>query len=113
MTEYDFDSYWMLHREQILQESEEYRRVADSYKMKSGADWLLFGIPFFAGILFMNVCNFRSELLKWLLSALLTVTLFVLCVWVKSMLSGERSLTDIEEEVKALAKKEWENNNSL
>ena len=107
MEENSFETYWLQHRQTLLQANEEYRRVSDSYKMKTGADWLLFGIPFFAGILFMNVCALKSELLRWLLSALVTIVCYVICVWVKSLTTGERPMSEIEADIKEEAKKEW------
>lgn len=108
----DFETYWRTHREQLLRANEEYRRVEESYKMKSGADWLLFGIPFFAGVLFMSACKLESELLKWLLSAGVTIVFFIVCVWLKGVLSGERSLSEIEDEVKAVAQERWMKENN-
>ena len=103
----DFEKYWLMHREQLLRANDEYRRVEDSYKIKSGADLLLFGIPVVVGISFMNLCPITSELLKWLLSAVVTVACFVICVWVKSLLSGDRSIDEIEREIKAEEQRKW------
>lgn len=103
----EFEKYWMAHRKQLLSANDEYRRVEDSYKIKSGADLLLFGIPAVVGITFLSVCPMASELLKWLLSAVVTVVCFVVCVWVKSVLSGERSLEEIEREIKDEELKKW------
>ena len=102
-----FEKYWMTHREQILRHNEEYRRVENSYKLKSAYDFFIFGTPAIAGITFMSYCPIESELLKWLLSAIVTVAWFVICVWVKSVLSGERSLDEIEREIKAEEEKKW------
>ena len=100
LMENEFEQYWQAHRRQLLQASEEYRRVENSYKLETGADWLLFGIPFFAGIIFMNTCRMGSELIRWVLSALVTITCFIACVWLKGILSGNRPLSEIEKEVK-------------
>ena len=57
MTEKEFECYWKEQRDSILSKSDDYRRAKESFKMKSGADWLLFGIPVIAGIVFMNNCH--------------------------------------------------------
>ena len=45
MTEKEFEEYWKANRESILSKDEEYRRAKENFKMSSGSDMLLFGIP--------------------------------------------------------------------
>lgn len=100
MTEKEFETYWKVHRDEILSQSEEYRRAKDNFKMNSGSDLLLFGIPIVAGIVCMNNIALSNELLKWLASAVVTIVSFALCVWVKSIAKGSSSPDEVEQKLK-------------
>jgi len=100
MNNKEFEEYWRTNKERLLSEDAEYKELKNSYRMTSGADWLLYAIPVVAGLAFMNYCNVSRELLKWLLSAVVTVVCFVLCVFVKSLITSAPSLDDIEKRVK-------------
>ena len=80
--------------------SDEYIKATSSYKLSSGADWLLFAVPIVAAIIFMEQCSIERELLKWFAGAGITIVTFFICVWIKSMISGSRSPEDVEREIK-------------
>lgn len=100
--EYDdhFERLWLENKHRLLKEDREYRDVVDSYKMSSGADWLLFGIPAVVGIASFEMLTFDSEMMRWLISALITIAAFVLSVFVKSLIVGGKSVTEIEKRIK-------------
>lgn len=101
MTNKEFEIYWKENRVSILLKDPEYRKATGSEKLSSGSDFLLFGIPVATGIAFMNYCTVESELLKWLLSAGVTIASFVICTIIKSMTSSATEPTDaIEQRVK-------------
>lgn len=100
MTEKEFESYWKLHRDEILSSSEEYRRAKESFKISGGADLLLFGIPVVAGIVFINNFNLGNELLNWAASAAVTILCFAACVWIKSIATGSESPGEVEEKIR-------------
>lgn len=100
MTEEEFETYWKVHRDEILSQSEEYRRAKENFKMSSGSDLLLFGIPIVAGIVCMNNIPLGNELLKWLASAVVTIVSFALCVWIKSTVTGSSSPDEVEQKLK-------------
>ena len=100
MTEKEFEDYWLSERKKVLSESEEYRMAKENFKMSTGADWLLFGIPIVAGIVAMSYFPLTNELLKWLASACVTIVCFALCVWVKSVTTGTGSPDEVEEKLK-------------
>lgn len=100
MTEKEFEKYWKLHRDEILSSSEEYRRAKESFKMSSGSDLLLFGIPIVAGIVFINNFNLGNELLNWAASAAVTIVCFAMCVWIKGIITGSGSPGEVEEKIK-------------
>ena len=81
MTEKEFEKYWKANRESILQKDEEYQHAKENFKMSSGADMLLFGIPIVAGIVFMNNVHLGNELLNWVASAAITSLLCQKIPW--------------------------------
>ena len=91
MTEQEFELYWKQNRDEILH---------------SGADLILFGLPIVTGIVFMNNVRIGNEILLWLLSAVVTVLAYVVCVWVKSMISGTGSPDEVERRIKEKLKAE-------
>ena len=96
----EFERYWAEHKARLLREDAEYREAVDSYKMSSGSDWLLFGIPVVAGIVSMQYIPISHEILRWCASIGLTIILFALCVYVKSLTNPHRSIEEIESDVK-------------
>ena len=106
MTEEEFEAYWKAPRDEILSHSEEYRRAKDNFKMNSGSDLLLFGIPIVAGIVCMNNIPLGNELLKWLASAIVTIVCFALCVWIKSVATGSGSPDEVEQKIKERTRNE-------
>ncbi len=103
MMEEDFERYWLENRRELLAKNKEYREIEESYKMRTGFDWLLWALPVVVGILTFNVVRSESEVLKWLASAGAVIVVFLVCVWVKSAVSGHRPLDEVEKEVKAQA----------
>lgn len=104
----DFEAWWQAHRRERLDADEEYKKTLESYKLKSGADWLLFAIPVVVAIVVLDWSPFKGEFLNWALGALAAVLAFVGCVAFKTHTSGTRSLSDIEADVKRKAQDEFE-----
>jgi|LAHS01.1.fsa_nt_gb Sec-independent protein secretion pathway component TatC len=104
----DFETYWLENRKQILESNPEYKRIINSYKMSSGADWLLFAIPVVGAIMVMNYRPFSKELLNYLLSAVVAIVLFGLSVWVKSLITNSRPLSEVEAEIKEKCRRQYE-----
>lgn len=96
----EFERLWAENRHRLLREDTEYRQLTDSYKISSGADLLLFGIPAVAGVVFMDQAYIGHELLKWLACAAVVIATFVLCVWIKSAISGSKPVAEVEKRVK-------------
>lgn len=99
--EKDFETLWRENKKRILETDPEYRKIIESYKMNSGADLLLFALPAVVAIFILDWSPLEKELLNWLIGAIAAIFVFVLCVWVKSFLSGNRSLDEVEQEVKS------------
>ena len=67
MTDREFETYWKENRMTILEKNDEYRHAKENFKIHSGADLILFGIPVVAGIVSINNVPLQNELLptKW------------------------------------------------
>lgn len=98
--EKDFETLWRENKKRLLEAEPEYRKIIESYKMNSGADWLLFALPAVVAIVILDWAPSEKELLNWLFGAIAAIVVFVLCVWLKSFLSGNRSLDEVEQEIK-------------
>ena len=103
-----FEMLWLEKRKAILMNNEEYRKATEGYKMSSGADWLLFGMPIVAAIIVLDQSFFANEMLNWLLGAGVAAVMFVIAVAVKSFIIGARPVSEIEEEIKLRCKKLYE-----
>lgn len=102
-----FELYWQSHRRELLSKNKEYREIEESYKMRTGFDWLLWAVPLVCGILAFKLVAGANEILNWLISAAVVIVTFLLCVWIKAALSGHRSLSEVEEDVKKQAYEEF------
>ena len=98
--EKDLETLWQAKKQRLLMEDEEYRAAVSTYDMKSGADWLIFGFPVAAGIVSVEYIPIRHELLKWCASIAVTVIMFVISVYIKSLSNPHRAISDIEADVK-------------
>lgn len=106
----EFERWWKENKHDILHEDSEYLRVENSYKIKSGADLLLFGIPVVAGIVVINYIPVDSEILRWIISAVITIAVFLVCVWIKSTTIPGETLSEIEERLKNKFFEQWKKN---
>jgi hypothetical protein len=98
--EKDFEQLWLENKKRLLNKDKEYRDAVATYGMSSGADWLLFGIPVATGIVCVEMLPISSEVLRWVVSVAITIVVFALCVWVKSLSNPHRAIADIEKDVK-------------
>ncbi len=90
----------------ILEKNDEYRHAKENFKIHSGADLILFGIPVVAGIVSINNVPLQNELLKWIVSAVITIACFTLSVWVKSLITGTVSPDEVEQRLKETKRRE-------
>lgn len=90
----------------ILEKNDEYRHAKENFKIHSGADLILFGIPVVAGIVSINNVPLQNELLKWIVSAVITIACFALSVWVKSLITGTVSPDEVEQRLKEAKRRE-------
>ena len=104
----DFEMLWLERRKRILAADDEYRKATDGYKMTGGADWLLFGTPVVAAIVFLDYSPLDNEWLNWLAGAAIALVLFVVAVYIKSAINGTRSPVEVEEDIKRRCRERYE-----
>ena len=100
MTEKEFNDWWKENRRDILQADKYYKERENSYKIKSGADLLLFAIPVVAGIVFLESGLVKHEMLNWLASAAVVIVTFLVSAFIKSQMIPGDSLYDIEQRIR-------------
>ena len=100
MTEKEFNDWWKENRRDILQTDKAYKERENSYKIKSGADLLLFAIPALAGIIFLESGLVKHEMLNWLASAAVVIVTFLVSAFIKSQMIPGDSLYDIEQRIR-------------
>lgn len=98
--EKEFEQLWLKNKKRLLSKDREYQDAIATYGMTSGADWLLFGIPVASGIVCVEVMPIQSEVLRWIVSVAITVVVFAVCVWVKSLSHPHRAIGDIESDIR-------------
>ena len=113
MMENDFEMLWLQQRKSILKQNREYQEALDGYKMKNGADWLLYAIPVVAGIIVSNLNLLKSELLNFVLACVVALVLFVVTIWIKSLIYGVPNLGEIEERIKEQCREEFQRSGKL
>lgn len=111
--EKDFETLWQEQKKEILMANEEYQQIMNSYKLNSGADWLLFAFPIVVAIAILEWMPTSKELLNWLIAAIAAIIIFAICVWVKTLITGNRSLDEVEKEVKENCRKNYEKTGQL
>jgi hypothetical protein len=100
MTEEQFNKWWKDNRHRLLHEDKEYAERENSYKIKSGADLLLFAIPALAGIIFLESGLVKHEMLNWLCAAIVVIVTFLISAFIKSQMIPGDSLYDIEQRIR-------------
>lgn len=100
MTEIEFDTYWTSHKTQILNANADYQKAKSDYGTTGGADLLLYAVPVVTGILAMEYCPLERELLRWLLCAGVVIACFVVCVWVKSLVTDSQPPEAVENKIR-------------
>ncbi len=103
-----FEMLWLERRKQILAADEEYHKATESYRMTSGADWLLFGMPVVGAIIVLDCSFFNSEFVNWIVAAAVAIVMFIGAVFVKSLITGNRPVSEIEAEIKQRYREEYE-----
>lgn len=107
--EREFEAYWQRHRLHLLDTAparlrEERRRSAG---MNTAGDWLLAAVPVGVMIWMIEGRVVQSELLCWLLAAVVGIVLFVLTQMVRPYVTGKRPLSEIDSDIRQYHYREW------
>lgn len=99
----EFEEYWKAHEQTLLAAAPAVLREErkNNGKMNTAGDWLLFIIPLVAGIGFMNARLLANEMLNLVVGLAVVVVCFGIAMLIRPYVTGKRSVTDIDADIKA------------
>lgn len=99
----DFEDYWKANSQRLVESAPPVLREErkENGKMNTMGDWLLFLVPLFVGIGFMNTGVIKSEMLNLIAGLVVVVLSFGLAMMARPYVTGKRSVTEIDEDIKA------------
>lgn len=98
----EFEEYWKKHEQSLLEAAPATLREErkDNGKMNTTGDWLLFIVPFFVGIGFMNTQIIKAEMANFIVSIIVVVICYGLAMMIRPYVTGKRSIADIDADIK-------------
>lgn len=110
LMEKNFDTYWEMNSRRLVENAPEAlrRERENSKKMNTAGDWILAIIPIAAALFFIQQSYFHSEMVNLVIGLLIGAVSFVVCEMAKPYVTGKRSLSDIDEDIKEHYRKEYE-----
>lgn len=98
----DFEEYWKQHEQQLISLAPKVLKEErkNNGKMNTMGDWLLFIIPLFAGIGFMNTKLIGSEMVNLIVGLVIVVVCFGIAMMIRPYVTGKRSIADIDRDIK-------------
>ena len=111
MTDKQFDKFWADNRQKFLQQNTQYREASEKYGSSPVRNFLTMAIPIAAGIMVVEHSGIEHEILKWVVSAVVTVVCFVACVWVRQLMTRSKTPSEIEEDIRRELKRKMTDDN--
>lgn len=98
----EFEQYYLKHEQELINVAPSVLREErkNNGKMNTTGDWLLFIIPFFAGIGFMNTHFIKSEMVNLIVGLIVVVVCFGIAMIIRPYITGKRSITEIDGDIK-------------
>lgn len=98
----DFEEFWKNNEQWLVNVAPPLLREErkNNGKMNTTGDWLLFIVPLFVGIGFMNMQFIKSEMLNLILGLVIVVLCYGLSMVIRPFITGKRSITDIDTDIK-------------
>lgn len=98
----EFEQYWKTHEQQLINVAPSVLREErkNNGKMNTTGDWLLFIVPFFVGIGFMNTHIIKSEMVNLIIGLIVVVVCFGIAMMIRPYITGKRSIADIDADIK-------------
>lgn len=99
----DFEIYWKSHKADLIRQAPRALKEEreNNGKMNTAGDWLLFALPIIVIVGFTNTDFIKSELLRFVVALAIGLVCFVITVYVKPLVSGKRSIVDIDADIKS------------
>lgn len=98
----EFEEYWKEHEQALLEAAPATLREErkDNGKMNTTGDWLLFIVPFFVGIGFLNAQIIKAEMANFIVSIIVVVVSYGIAMMIRPYVTGKRSIADIDADIK-------------
>ena len=98
----EFEKYWKDHEQSLIEAAppvlKEERK--NNGKMNTTGDWLLFIVPFFVGIGFMNAHIIKGEMVNFIIGLIVVVVCYGIAMMIRPYITGKRSIVDIDADIK-------------
>lgn len=98
----EFEKYYKDHEQELIETAPSVLREErkNNGKMNTTGDWLLFIVPFFVGIGFMNAHLIKAEMLNFIIGLIVVVVSFGIAMMIRPYITGKRSIADIDADIK-------------
>lgn len=98
----EFEDYWKAHEQSLIEAAPPVLRDErkNNGKMNTTGDWLLFIVPFFVGIGFMNTHLIKAEIPNFIVGLIVVVLCFGVAMMIRPYITGKRSISDIDADIK-------------
>lgn len=99
----EFEQYWQRNEHWLVNVAPPLLRDErkNNGKMNTTGDWLLFIVPLFVGVGFMNTQIIKNEMLNLVAGLVVVALCFVLAMFVRPYVTGKRNVTEIDSDIKA------------
>lgn len=98
----EYEAYWKSHEADLIKVAPKVLREerANSNKMNTAGDWLIYIIPFIVMVGFDNAGLIANEMLNFIISIVLGVLCFGLVTFIKPYVTNKRNIVDIDQDIK-------------
>ena len=98
----EFETYWKAHEAALIEAAPRALREerANSNRMNTAGDWLIYVIPFMVMGRFDNAGLIANEMLNFIISIVLGVLCFGLVTFIKPYVTNKRNIVDIDQDIK-------------
>lgn len=98
----EFETFWKAHEAALIEVAPHVLREerANSNKMNTAGDWMLYIIPFMVMVGFQNAGLVANEMLSFIISIVLGVLCTGLVTFIKPYITNKRNIVDIDRDIK-------------
>lgn len=100
--EKEFEEFWKRNQQMLIERAPQHLKDerANTGKMNTAGDWILFIVPVAMMIIFTDHGFFRNEMVNFIVGVLIGIVGFALSMFVKPYVTGKRNVVDIDADIK-------------